>query len=182
MSDFVFKLTDSEKKFLKAVALLSIRSKFQDGVIFPDPPTGRMQEKLGAFVTLKIKGRLRGCIGNIMGDAPLWKTVIKMAAQSAFNDPRFPPLTEEESELIEFEISILSPLTLVDDPLSIVPGKHGLLIRKGRHSGLLLPQVAVEWKWNREQFLSNTCLKAGLSQECWKDKGTEIFWFQAEVF
>ncbi|MCA1743438.1 MAG: AmmeMemoRadiSam system protein A [Desulfonatronovibrio sp.] len=182
MSDFVFKLTDSEKKYLKEAAWLSIKSKFQDGLEFPEPPTDRMIERLGAFVTLKINGRLRGCIGNIIGDVPLWKTVIKMAAQAAFNDPRFPPLTQEELELVSFEISILSPITLVDDPLSIIPGKHGLLIRNGQNSGLLLPQVAAEWKWNREQLLSNTCLKAGLSQECWKDKNTEIFWFQAEVF
>ncbi|MFP4085000.1 MAG: AmmeMemoRadiSam system protein A [Desulfonatronovibrio sp.] len=182
MSDFVFELNDKEKKYLKQIALLSIRSRFENGLEFPEPPTSKMTGKLGAFVTLKIDGRLRGCIGHIVGDLPLWKTIIKMAAQAAFNDPRFPPLREKELDKIELEISILSPLQLVDDPTRIVPGKHGLLIRKGGASGLLLPQVALEWNWDRETFLGHTCQKAGLTSNCWQDPDTEIYWFQAVVF
>lgn len=182
MSDFVFELNENEKKYLKNIARLSIRSRFEKGLDFPEPPTPKMTDKLGAFVTLKIDDRLRGCIGHIVGDLPLWKTIIQMADQAAFNDPRFPPLSEKELDRIELEISILSPLQLVDDPSLIVPGKHGLLIRKGGASGLLLPQVALEWNWDRKTFLAHTCQKAGLTSNCWQDPDTEIYWFQAVVF
>ncbi len=182
MSDFIFEVSDDEKAFLKQIALLSIRSGFEKEIEFPEPPTEKMREKLGAFVTLKMNGRLRGCIGHIIGDRPLWKTIIKMAAQAAFNDPRFPPLRKTELDKIHMEISILSPLQPVDDPGKIVPGRHGLLIRKKGASGLLLPQVATEWGWDRKTFLSHTCRKAGLPDKCWKDQDTEIFCFQAVVF
>lgn len=182
MSGFVFELSQQEKEFLKDIAWLSIRSRFGHISEFPEPPTPVMSEKLGAFVTLKIKGRLRGCIGNIMGDRPLWKTIVRMAAEAAFNDPRFPPLTEQESGLADMEISILSPLSRVDNLELIEPGKHGLMLINGGASGLLLPQVATEWGWDRVNFLENTCRKAGLSKDCWKDPDTEIYWFQAVVF
>ncbi len=182
MSDFIFELSENEKKFLKRLAVLSIRSRFEKGIEFPEPPNYKMTEKLGAFVTLKKDGRLRGCIGNIVGDSPLWETIINLAAQSAFNDPRFPPLKKEELDLVDIEISVLSPLQSLDDPAKIVPGRHGLLISKGGSRGLLLPQVATEWGWDRETFLSHTCRKAGLADDCWKDPETKMHWFQAIVF
>ncbi|WP_045216922.1 AmmeMemoRadiSam system protein A [Desulfonatronovibrio magnus] len=182
MSDFTFELSAQEKDYLKQLAWLSIKVAFEENINYPEPPTEKMKEKLGAFVTLKIKGKLRGCIGHIIGDKPLWKTIIRMASQAAFHDPRFPPLQKAELNSINLEISILSPLSKVDNPQDIVPGKHGLLIRQGAHSGLLLPQVAVEWKWDRNTFLANTCRKAGLLDNCWQDPNTEIFWFQAAVF
>ena len=182
MAEFHFDLTDEEKTYLKQLAFLSIKSKFDRTVVLPDPPTEKMREKLGAFVTLKVRKRLRGCIGHIVGDLPLWKTVKQMASQAAFNDPRFPPLTEEEFSTIAMEISILSPLEPLDDPEKVVPGRHGLLIRKGVASGLLLPQVAIEWGWDREAFLAHTCRKAGLNAGCWKDPDTELYWFQAVIF
>ncbi len=182
MSDFIFELSDTEKEYLKKIAFLSIRSGFGKGTRFPEPPTDRMTEKLGAFVTLKKGEKLRGCIGNIIGDHPLWKTIIKMAAQAAFNDPRFPPLKNEELDHVSLEISIISPMQPLDDPGKIVPGRDGLLIRKKGASGLLLPQVATEWGWDRETFLGHTCRKAGLPENCWKEPDTEIYWFQAVVF
>ena len=182
MSDFVFELSAAEKEYLKEVALLSIRSGFGKGTAFPEPPTPKLEEKLGAFVTLKKGQRLRGCIGNIIGEGPLWKTIIKMAAQAAFNDPRFPPLKQEELDLVSLEISILSPLLILSDPDKIKPGRDGLLIRRNGATGLLLPQVATEWGWDRETFLGQTCRKAGLPQNCWKEPDTEIYWFQAVVF
>jgi AmmeMemoRadiSam system protein A len=182
MSEFIFELSENEKKFLKRVALLSIRSRFEKEIEFPDPPNHKMTERLGAFVTLKKGGRLRGCIGHIIGDRPLWKTIIKMAAQAAFNDPRFPPLKREEIDSVEIEISVLSPLEPVDDPAEIVPGQDGLLISQKGLRGLLLPQVASEWGWDRETFLGQTCCKAGLAFDCWKEPDTQIFRFQAIVF
>ncbi|WP_028574382.1 AmmeMemoRadiSam system protein A [Desulfonatronovibrio hydrogenovorans] len=182
MSEFELELTREEKDFLKETALQGIRSGFEPGLTFPDPPTEKLKEKLGAFVTLKKRGMLRGCIGNIVADTPLWKTIARMGVQAAFNDPRFPPLKKSELEEISLEISILSPLVPVDDLEKIEPGRHGLLIRKGPYSGLLLPQVAREYGWDRETFLSQTCGKAGLDRSCWKDPDTEIFWFVAVVF
>jgi uncharacterized protein len=182
MSEFIFELSENEKKFLKRIALLSIRSRFEKEIEFPDPPNQKMTERLGAFVTLKKGGRLRGCIGHIIGDRPLWETIIKMAAQAAFNDPRFPPLKKEELDSVEIEISVLSPLKPVDNPAEIMPGQDGLLISQKGLRGLLLPQVATECGWDRETFLGQTCRKAGLAYDCWKDPDTEILSFQAIVF
>ncbi len=182
MPDFIFELTEIEKKYLKHIAMLSIRARFEKGIEVPEPPTEKMREKLGAFVTLKIKGRLRGCIGHISGDQALWKTITRMAVQAAFHDPRFPPLSRDELDSVQMEISILSPLLPLDDPEKIEPGKHGLLIQRTGASGLLLPQVAAEWGWDRNTFLSHTCRKAGLEDSCWKDPQTELYWFQAAVF
>ncbi len=183
MSSFVFELTREEKDYLKELAFLSISSKLEGyEPDFPDPPSTKLQEHLGAFVTLKIQGQLRGCIGHIIGDQPLGKTIINMAREAAFRDPRFPPLKAREFESLELEISILSPLEPVPDIEQIEPGKHGLVIRKGPHSGLLLPQVAQEMGWDRQTFLAHTCQKAGLPSDCFQDKNTEIYWFQAVVF
>ncbi|MFW5730452.1 MAG: AmmeMemoRadiSam system protein A [Desulfonatronovibrionaceae bacterium] len=182
MTDFKFELSPEEKKYLKDIAFLSIKSRFDPQIKLPEPPTRRLEEHLGAFVTLKIRGRLRGCIGHITGDRPVWKTVASMAAQSAFNDPRFSPLTEQETGQLELEISILSPLSIVENVDNIIPGKHGLMIIKNDASGLLLPQVASERNWDRETFLANTCFKAGLKGNCWQDPDARIFQFQAEIF
>ncbi len=183
MSSFVFKISTQEQDYLKKLAFLSIKSGIEGREPdYPLPPSEKLKEHLGAFVTLKIKGNLRGCIGNIVGEGPLWKTIIRMAREAAFNDHRFPELTAQELQLLELEISILSPLEPVPDITRIEPGKHGLVVRKGPYSGLLLPQVALEWGWDRETFLAQTCRKAGLSEDCHKDKDVQIFWFQALVF
>ncbi|MFO7816580.1 MAG: AmmeMemoRadiSam system protein A [Thermodesulfobacteriota bacterium] len=184
MRDFVFSLTDEEKDYLRKLALDSIGRELdlESGENLSPPVSSRMEEKLGAFVTLKKDGRLRGCIGNVVGDAPLWKTVEKMARSAAFEDPRFPPVNASEYHDLEIEISILSPLEKVSDLEAIVPGRHGLLVRNAWRSGLLLPQVATEWGWDRETFLAHTCQKAGLPSNCWHDPQTQVFWFQAEIF
>ncbi|WP_457572429.1 AmmeMemoRadiSam system protein A [Desulfovulcanus sp.] len=183
MDNFVFDLTDEEKNYLKELAFLSIKSSLEGQEInFPQPPTEKLNEHFGAFVTLKINGLLRGCIGHIVGDEPLWQIIIKMAREAAFEDPRFPPLSKAELDRVEIEISILSPLQKVVDLNKIVPGKHGLLVHKGCNSGLLLPQVATEWGWDRQTFLAHTCQKAGLPANCWQDPDTEIYWFEALVF
>lgn len=183
-AQFRFSLTDVEKQALKDLVRLSIASRLfpEQGIQLPCAPTGKLQEPLGAFVTLHLAGRLRGCIGHVVGDAPLWETIAEMAQAAAFQDPRFSPLRQEEFEGLELEISILSPLTRCPDPELVEVGRHGLLIRRGGHSGLLLPQVPLEWQWDREQFLAQTCRKAGLPLDAWRDPQAVTFWFEAEVF
>jgi len=113
---------------------------------------------------------------------PLYKTVKEMAVQAAFADPRFSPLNPDELAELDLEISVLTPLERIDDPSQIEIGKHGLLIRKKSHSGLLLPQVATEHGWDPYQFLEWTCRKASLPPEAWRDSETEIFVFSADIF
>lgn len=142
-------------------------------------------EERGAFVTLRHQGELRGCIGFPEAQKSLVETIIEATAAAATRDPRFEPVTEDELEDITIEISVLSPIEKVTDVNLIECGKHGLIVRqaKGRlvFSGLLLPQVASEHEWTREEFLSQTCLKAGLPSHTWQE-GAEVFWFTAEVF
>jgi AmmeMemoRadiSam system protein B/AmmeMemoRadiSam system protein A len=142
----------------------------------------KLKELRGAFVCVKIKGMLRGCIGCIEARGPLHKIVGEMAEQAAFCDPRFPPLQSAEADQIDLEISVLTPFQVIDDVAEIEVGKHGLMIRKGFHSGLLLPQVATEHGWDRTQFLEWTCQKAGLSKDAWKDPDAQIQVFSADVF
>jgi hypothetical protein len=137
--------------------------------------------KRGVFVTLKKNGILRGCIGIIKPVFPLYKAVIRSAISSAFNDPRFLPLSKNEIKDIDIEISALSPLRRVEDVSEIKVGTHGILIEKGPHRGILLPQVAVEYRWDRDRFLEATCRKAGLPKDAWK-KGGQIYIFTADIF
>ena len=139
-------------------------------------------DKRGAFVTLKIDGRLRGCIGYIIPVKSLFLTVQEVAESAATQDPRFSPVTPEELPRLEYEISALSPLKKIDDTEEIVVGKHGIIIRRGYSQGLLLPQVAAEYGWDRQTFLEHTCNKAGLPSQAWKHPDTEISIFSAEVF
>lgn len=142
----------------------------------------------GAFVTLKLKGRLRGCIGLFEGEKPLRETVADMAISAAARDPRFTPVTEDELSSLTIEISVLSPMRRVDvadvdtnGPSVIEVGTHGLLVVKGSKRGVLLPQVATEHGFDLETFLDETCLKAGLSPGDWQDEA-EVYIFEAEVF
>jgi AmmeMemoRadiSam system protein A len=133
-------------------------------------------------VTLKEKGDLRGCIGHITASRALVDTVKDVALSSAFADPRFPPLRQEEWSRMRIEISVLSPFEQIADVNRIEVGVHGVMIRQGSHSGLLLPQVATEQAWDRGGFLSHTCLKAGLPADAWKWPDTRIEIFSAQVF
>ena len=131
---------------------------------------------------MKIQGRLRGCIGHLVGGKPIYLTVAEMARAAAFEDPRFPALKLAEFDMLDIEISILSPLMPCPDSEQVEVGRHGLLIRKGGNSGLLLPQVATEWNWDRKTFLEQTCRKAGLPSTAWREPDSRLFWFEAEVF
>jgi uncharacterized protein len=184
MEQFHLSPTDADKAYLKKLVLLSITSALagRNGATPPPPPSELTQRDLGAFVTLKRHGQLRGCIGNIVGQGPLYKTVWNMAQAAAFQDPRFTPLTEPELTGLEIEISILGPIEPCPDPELVEVGRHGLIMRQGARQGLLLPQVPVEWGWDRQQFLAQTCRKAGLPASAWRDPTTEMYWFEAEFF
>ncbi len=177
-------LTPKEKEILLDIVKKTIIGKVNNKKNLPkitvDSET--LQEKRGAFVTLKKKGHLRGCIGYIKAVKPLWETVQEMALAAAFHDPRFPSLQAEELKDLSLEISVLSPLQRIKNINEIEVGKHGLYIVRGYNSGLLLPQVAVEYCWDRETFLRETCYKAGLPSEDWMDKETEIYIFSADYF
>ncbi len=177
-----FSLSDEEKIILLKVARESIKERLT-GIRGSYPqPTDNIMTKCGAFVTLHKHGVLRGCIGYVIPIKPLYETVKEMAISSAFEDPRFPPLRNEEFDEIDIEISALSPLKQIESIDEIKVGKHGILIKKGFRSGLLLPQVATEQGWDLETFLTNTCYKAGLYGDCWKEKDTVIEIFSAIVF
>ncbi len=142
-----------------------------------------LNESLGAFVTLHKNKKLRGCIGMTIGRGPLCLTIRNMAIAAAFEDTRFMPVTEEEVDDIDIEISVLSKMKLINDPEEIVMGKHGVLVKSGFRSGLFLPQVAAEFAYSKEEFLSVLCAeKAGLPSDAWKKEGIEIYIFTAEIF
>ncbi len=139
-------------------------------------------EPRGAFVTLHKREQLRGCIGTFAAEKPLCQTVADMAVSAAFNDPRFSPLTPSELDEVDIEISVLSPLREIRDTNEIQVGIHGIYLINGPFHGVLLPQVATEHGWDRETFLDQSCLKAGMGPGCWRDPTTKILIFCAEVF
>jgi len=176
-------LTKDEKEKLLKIARLSINEAVTGKKeSYPDVTEQNLIEKCGAFVTIKKHGELRGCIGYIQAIKPLYETVKDVARSAAVNDFRFNPVSKDELNELELEISVLSPLKRIYNIDEIVVGKHGLFMKRGFNSGLLLPQVATEYNWDKETFLQHTCLKAGLSPGAWKDKSTEIYIFSAEVF
>ena len=139
----------------------------------------------GCFVTLKNQGRLRGCIGQFTSEGPLIELVVDMAKASATGDPRFfaAPITADELEQLDIEISVLSPLQLTPEPLDLRLGIDGIYIKRGCASGCFLPQVATETGWSKEEFLSYCCAhKAGLPPDAWKEAETEVYLFTADVF
>ena len=178
-------LNHSQKKRLLDIAKQTIHEYVKTGKILEfnesDP---RLLETEGAFVTIHRNHKLRGCIGNVIVHEPLYITVRNVAISAATEDPRFPKVTQEELIDISIEISVLSKPKKVANPQEVEVGKHGVIIRQGRdRAGLFLPQVATEWNWDREQFLSNLCShKLGLSADCWKDSNSQIEVFTAEVF
>jgi len=149
-------------------------------LVVEEPEEESLAAGYGAFVTLRKAGLLRGCIGHIEASAPLCQTVRDCAVAAASRDPRFEPVTPLELADLHIEISVLSALTDIR-PEEVEVGRHGLLISRGLHRGLLLPQVATQWRWDREQFLEQTCIKAGLPPDAWR-QGARIQAFTAEVF
>jgi AmmeMemoRadiSam system protein A len=183
-------ISKTSKSFLIKIARESIRYFLTSGKYLnldeseiPDDLTF----KAGCFVTLKKQHNLRGCIGTFDYNEYIYNNVIKMAVESAINDPRFPKVALNELELIECEISVLTPLEPIFDIAELKVGRDGLYIKMGFNSGVLLPQVATENKWDRETFISYTCMKAGLPSDTWKRnkwKGSpfQVYRFEAIVF
>ncbi len=176
-------LSEEERVELHRIAKTVIENKARGEAVPAFSPVGdKLREERGAFVCVYKQGMLRGCIGLIEASGPLHKTVEQMAESAAFRDPRFRPISADELPYLNLEISVLTPLQKIDSPDEIQVGKHGILIRRGYLSGLLLPQVATERDWDRLTFLQETCRKAGLPRDAWKDKASEIYIFSADVF
>lgn len=176
-------ISQKEKNILLKAARQSIGSLF-DGKEPAQPDYEKyplLKEKLGAFVTLTIDHQLRGCIGYIIAQEPLFNTICSAAIHAAVNDPRFSALKETEYKKIHIEISILSEFVPIKSYDEIIIGEHGLYLDEGA-KGLLLPQVAKEHKMNREEFLTAICHKSGLYGEYWKERLLNIKVFTAEVF
>ncbi|OQY99397.1 MAG: hypothetical protein B6D35_09460 [Candidatus Brocadia sp. UTAMX2] len=178
-------MEEQAKRILFDIARKSIRAAIKQE---PNPPVScshpDLQEKLGVFVTLRTRGQLRGCIGRFQADMPLYQSVSELSAASATDDPRFEfhRITPSELDQLDIEISVLSPLKQMDNPLDFELGKHGIYIKKGFSAGCFLPQVATETGWSKEEFLSACCShKAGLSADAWKHKDIEMYSFTTEV-
>ncbi len=180
-SNLKFKLENKDKKTLLSFARKTIQQYLESETV----PIARgfnpaLERTLGAFVTLRISGELRGCIGYMWEDMPLCRVVGAMAIQAAFNDKRFPPLTPEEFKKVEIEISVLTPAQPIVNYNEIVLGRDGVVVKKNERHAVYLPQVATEMNWNREELLDNLCRKAELLPGEWKN--AQLFTFQAEVF
>jgi AmmeMemoRadiSam system protein B/AmmeMemoRadiSam system protein A len=182
-------LDPGEERTLLQLARFVLESFIGRGITdFPDSKlsdfhlTPALKQKLGVFVTLKKHGDLRGCIGNIVGIRPLYQGVVENTQNAAAHDPRFNQVAPDELEKIEIEISVMSPLEPVRSLDEIQVGRDGLVLKKGFHSGVFLPQVPVEWNWDKTTYLEQLGLKAGLAREAYKDPQTELLRFSAQVF
>ena len=175
-------LTDAQRADLLEVARRSIEQHL-DGRPFTEVVLEGLPDSSGVFVTIKRRGELRGCLGTLQVRGTLAQEVARCARDSATEDPRFPPMSPEELSESLIEISVLGPLEPIDPPFdgAVVIGTHGLVAEQGGRRGLLLPQVAVEWRWTPEQFLRQTCHKAGLPLDAWQH-GARMYRFAAEVF
>ncbi|MBI2354737.1 MAG: AmmeMemoRadiSam system protein A [Deltaproteobacteria bacterium] len=175
-------LTKKEQRELLKIARNTIVTSVTSGKL---PPVETASEALnaerGCFVTIKQQGRLRGCIGNFVSEQPLYCLVQEMAVSAATRDPRFYPMKPHDLDDFHLEISVLSPLKKIDTVEEIQVGRHGLYLVKNSYRGVLLPQVATEYGWDRETFLKHTCLKAGLPENAWQ-RECDIFIFSALVF
>jgi len=145
------------------------------------PPAEGLTRAGGAFVSIHHRGELRGCIGHVEADRSVVRVVLECAVAACSADPRFPPVTVAELAALEIEVSLLGPLEPIASPDDIEVGRHGLVVEQHGQRGLLLPQVATEWRWDRETFLAHTCQKAGLRRDAWK-QGAKLWRFEAEVF
>ena len=175
-------LSELQRQALLELARLSVAAQVT-GVAGPAPDEIELPAAYGVFVTIKRRGTLRGCLGTLQCRRGLAAEVARCAADAASEDPRFPPVTAEELPELSLEISVLAPLEAIEpsDAAAITIGRHGLVAEQGQRRGLLLPQVATEWGWTTEEFLRQTCVKAGLTPDAWQ-RGARIYRFDAEVF
>jgi len=175
-------ISAADQEMLFKVARESIKAHLKgEKSVLPEVASPILKEPSGVFVTLHRRGCLRGCIGYLEACKPLLAAVQEMAVAAAFGDPRFPPLREEELADLDIEISVLSPMRQIKNIEEIQVGKHGIYLERGGCRGLLLPQVATEYGWDRITFLKQTCTKACLPQDAWEDPATRIFIFSATI-
>jgi AmmeMemoRadiSam system protein A len=176
-------LTAKQCKTLLDIARKAIEHAVRDEPTEPEPREEKtLNVRSGCFVTIHQKDQLRGCIGNFQSELPLFREVAKMAASSATLDPRFYPMQEADLADFTLEISVLSPLQKIEDTNEIEVGKHGIYLEKSFHRGVLLPQVATEHGWDRDTFLKQTCIKAGLPTNAWQSDDADIYVFSAQIF
>ena len=175
--------TDEQQRALVEIARRAVARGVSGAGPGDVPEIPDLPEATGAFVTLKKHGELRGCIGTLECRRPLPDEVARVAASAALEDPRFEPVRPGELSDLDVEVSVLGPLERIDplDPSAIEIGRHGLVVEQGWRRGLLLPQVATEWGWDRQTFLDQTCVKAGLPRDAWRTAAT-VYRFAAEVF
>lgn len=175
-------LTDEDRGELLRLARLSISGSAP--VVTLAEMSESLQQPAGAFVTLRVRANeeLRGCVGTFRTDMPLAEVVLEMAHASAHRDPRFTPIETGEVDSLSIEISVLAPPHAVGDISEIEIGTHGVRVRNGMHTGVLLPEVATRQKWNPEQFVEATCRKAGLPPDSWKTSDTVIEVFETVKF
>jgi len=182
-TEMAFSLSREEKQELLSLAKQVVELYVREGKILNyHTENPRFWEEKGAFVTLKKRGQLRGCIGYIEPVLPLYLTIIRCAILAASEDPRFSPVETKELNSLEYEISVLTTPRKISNPREVVVGRHGLIISLGGRKGVLLPQVPVEEGWDRETFLEQVCLKAGLPPTAWRRAEAELFVFEAVVF
>ena len=182
-TEMAFSLSREEKQELLSLAKQVVELYVREGKILNyHTENPRFWEEKGAFVTLKKRGQLRGCIGYIEPVLPLYLTIIRCAILAASEDPRFSPVETKELNSLEYEISVLTTPRKISNPREVVVGRHGLIISLGGRKGVLLPQVPVEEGWDRETFLEQVCLKAGLPSTAWRRAEAELFVFEAVVF
>ena len=175
----------AEQKRLLAIARRSIETAVRNGPragVVDDPPSAGMQEPSAAFVTIHEHGQLRGCIGLMRFEYPVWQNVRDAAAAAALDDPRFLPVDEAELPDLELEVSVLDPPVELPDPGGFVAGRHGIVVERGTRRALLLPQVATEMGWDENQMLEAVCRKANLPGDAWQDPSTKLFVFESRCF
>ncbi|MFA5851552.1 MAG: AmmeMemoRadiSam system protein A [Spirochaetales bacterium] len=175
-------LSHDEKRELCEIARESIASKLLHREPSLKAPSRGCLQPGGVFVTLHENGQLRGCIGRMQSGRPLCETVKEMALAAAFEDPRFVPLSKAEYSEINIEITVLGPMNRIHGKEDFVIGVHGLYIAARGRTGVLLPQVATEYGWVNEEFLSHLCQKAGLPISAWSDPAAELFAFEGLIF
>ena len=174
-------LEPHERRALLQLARQAIAARLEGRSVDALAAVGGLARRTGAFVTIRQNNRLRGCLGSVQDDAPLVEIVARCAGDAATQDPRFSPLPLDDLPEVVLEISVLGPVEPVSDPTAVEVGRHGLVVEQGTHRGLLLPQVPTEWGWDRETFISQTCVKAGLAPDAWRS-GARLFTFEADVF
>lgn len=175
-------LSKQDRDTLKIIARETLAARLDHrSPVYPEHSLA-LEKRYGMFVTIKVHGQLRGCIGRMSSNHPLIDTVKDMALAAGFEDPRFPPLSHTELPLLDLEITILGPLEPLSPPDNFTIGTHGLFISSHGRSGVLLPQVAVEYGWSKTEFLQHVCLKAGLAPEIWKSPDSDLYRFEGTVF